>query len=302
MFIKPPYLQAGDVVAVVAPAGIIADREDIHWAIAELSRWGLTVKAGRHLFAEYSQYAGTDEQRSADVQAALDDPEIKAIFFARGGYGTVRLIDSLDFTAFEKRPKWLVGFSDLTVIHAHVHRCFQVATLHGPMPVTFRQMVKNNGLQPLKDCLFGKTYNINVSPHALNIQGETSGILTGGNLSVLMSIAGSVSDVDMADKILFMEDVGEYLYHLDRMMMFFKRSGKLSALKGLLVGSFTEMKDKTLPYGKSAEEIIYEHTAAYGYPVLFNFPAGHGDQNLPLVFGAVHHMKTDASTALLELQ
>jgi muramoyltetrapeptide carboxypeptidase len=217
----------------------------------------------------------------------LNNPDIKAIWFARGGYGTVRIIDGIDWTAFQKNPKWLIGYSDVTVIHSHVHRHFGIETLHAPMIFTLKKST-NEVVQSLEDALFGKKLQYSFPENFysdMNRNGEGKGQLVGGNLSILYSLLGSASDIDTKGKILFLEDIDEYLYHIDRMMMALKRAGKLQQLAGLIIGSMTDMKDNKVRFNKTAEEIISEAVASYNYPVLYGFPSGHIADNRALIFG-----------------
>ena len=229
---------------------------------------------------------GSDEDRAADMQRMLDDPDINAILCARGGYGTVRIIDKLDFSEFVKHPKWLCGFSDITVLHAHINQNYGVATLHSSMPLSMKNLAEDHvQYNSILVSLKGELPSYNFISHELNRKGEFEGEVVGGNLSVLYSILGSDSDVNTDGKILFLEDLDEYLYHIDRMIMNLKRNGKLSNLKGLIVGGMSDMNDNTIPFGKSAVEIIREAVKEYDYPVCFNFPAGHIEDNRALILG-----------------
>ena len=291
----PPFLQAGDTVAIVATARKISPQE-LEEPITTLKSWGLNVILGKHLYGAYHQFSGTDNERMSDLQTALDNPQVKAIIIARGGYGTVRIIDELDFTKFTASPKWIVGYSDITVLHQHINQNFGIATLHATMPINFNK--NKEATESLRMALFGETLQYNFPFHPLNRTGTCSGEIIGGNLSLISALSGSKSDIDTKDKILFIEDLDEYLYHIDRMMMNLKRSGKLKDLKGLIVGGMTEMKDNTIPFGKTAEEIIAEAVKEYDYPVCFNFPAGHIDENKAVYFGnnAELSVKTNLST------
>ncbi len=283
--ITPLYLSKDDKVGIIAPARCI-NFDDVHPSIRLFQKWGLEVELGTNIFRKCNQFAGKDENRLADLQQMLDDDSIRAVICARGGYGTVRIIDKIDFTAFMKNPKWIVGYSDITVLHSHIHMHFGIETLHAVMPINITSDDKPGDTQEtLKNALFGKirSYSYSATPLARN--GEAEGLLTGGNLSILYSLMGSASEVDTTGKILFLEDVDEYLYHIDRMMMALKRAGKLSNLKGLIVGSMERMNDNTIPYGLTANEIIAESVAEYNYPVCFDFPAGHGETNLALILG-----------------
>ena len=283
--ITPLYLSKDDKVGIIAPARCI-NFDDVHPSIRLFQKWGLEVELGTNIFRKCNQFAGKDENRLADLQQMLDDDSIRAVICARGGYGTVRIIDKIDFTAFMKNPKWIVGYSDITVLHSHIHMHFGIETLHAVMPINITSDDKPGDTQEtLKNALFGKirSYSYSATPLARN--GEAEGLLTGGNLSILYSLMGSASEVDTTGKILFLEDVDEYLYHIDRMMMALKRAGKLSNLKGLIVGSMERINDNTIPYGLTANEIIAESVAEYNYPVCFDFPAGHGETNLALILG-----------------
>lgn len=282
MSVIPPYLQKGDTIAIVATARKIS-MEELQPAIDIITNWGLKVVLGKNIFCIDNQFAGTDEERTSDMQWALNDTNIKAIICARGGYGTVRIIDKLDFTTFTKHPKWIIGYSDITVLHQNINQNFGIASLHATMPINFTK--NEEATESLRKALFGDELNYTIPAHALNRGGETSGELIGGNLSLIYALCGSKSDIDTKGKILFIEDLDEYLYHIDRMMMNLKRSGKLQHLAGLIVGGMSDMKDNTVPFGKTAEEIILDAVKEYDFPVCFDFPAGHIDRNLALVMG-----------------
>lgn len=288
--IIPTYLKKGDKIGIVATARKISEIE-LAPAIKIIEEKGLVPVLGNNLFGQFHQFSGTDAERCEDLQHMLDDERIKAIMVARGGYGTVRIIDSLDFTAFTKHPKWIIGYSDITVLHSHINKTLGIATLHATMPINFLQDAF--ATETLFNALFGEKIHYNFDAHPLNRNGIAEGEIVGGNLSLLYALCGSVSDITTDGKILFIEDLDEYLYHIDRMMMNLKRSGKLSRLKALVVGGMTDMKDNTIPYGKTAEEIIAEHVAEYDYPVCFNFPAGHIKNNYALKLGATAHLKVD---------
>ncbi len=280
----PPYLKKGDKIGIVAPARKISFSE-IEPAIKIIEEWGLEVVLGQNLFKEYYQFSGSVEERVSDFQSMLNDNSIKAIFAARGGYGTLQIIDLLDFSEFKKNPKWIIGYSDVTVLHSHIHANFNIATLHATMPINFTKNLES--ADSLKTFLFGETLTYEASAHLLNKIGKAKGVLVGGNLSLLYALNGSVSDINTERKILFIEDLDEFLYHIDRMVMSMERSGKLKNLAGLIVGGMTEMKDNMIPFGKTAEEIIFEKIEKYNFPVCFNFPAGHTDKNLAIPFGKV---------------
>jgi len=281
----PPYLKKGDRIAIVSPARKIS-REEMAPAIKLFTDWGLEVVQGEYLYASYKQFAGSDDQRRRDLQRMLDDPSIRAIVSSRGGYGTVRIIDQLDFTRFAQNPKWIVGYSDVTVLHSHIHRHFNIETLHAIMPVNLKDKCESNrSLNSLKKALFGKELSYTIPASTLNRDGSCKAQLVGGNLSILYSLTNTNSDLNTNGKILFLEDLDEYLYHIDRMMMNLRRSGKLEGLAGLVVGAMTKMHDNSIPFEKTAEEIIAEAVEDYPYPVCFNFPAGHIDDNRALILG-----------------
>lgn len=280
---KPQALKTGDKVSIISTARKIS-LEEVQPAINLLTDWGLEVVLGENLFAEDHQFAGTKAQRLADVQQALNNDEIKAIFCARGGYGTVQLIDEIDFSHFTNQPKWIVGYSDVTVLHNHINQNFEIATLHATMPINFSTNTRE-ALQSLKDALFGDVLSYQCTSHSYNRLGEVKGELVGGNLSILYSLTGTASQINTEGKILFLEDLDEYLYHIDRMMQNLKRAGMLHGLKGLLIGGMTDMNDNTVPYGHSAIDIIKNIVAEYDFPVAFGFPAGHLADNRTLIMG-----------------
>ena len=291
--IQPPYLRKGDKIAIVAPARRISF-DEVQPGIKLFQKWGLEVVLGTYIFGTENQFSGSDSQRQADFQQMLDDPSIRAIICARGGYGTVRIIDNLDFTGFCRNPKWIVGYSDITVLHAHIQKHFGIETLHSVMPVNIKEPdFTNDSIESLRKALFGEKlfYSKPITFHFKT--GLSEGILTGGNLSILYSLMGSASEVDTSGKILFLEDVDEYLYHIDRMMMSLKRAGKLSKLNGMIVGGMDRMNDNEIPFGKTASEIVAEAVAEYNYPVCYDFPAGHGEINLALILGRRIRFKVD---------
>ena len=286
--IRPPYLHPGDRVAIVATARKISPKE-IEPAVALLRSWQLDVVLPDHLFDSDNQFAGDDATRALTLQCQLDDPTVRAIFCARGGYGTVRIIDRLDFTRFCQHPKWIVGYSDITVLHSHIHRHLGIETLHATMPINIPPDTLSTpypAVETLRQALFGEPLSLSLPSHPLNRLGTAQAPLVGGNLSILYSLCGSPSDIDTDGKILFIEDLDEYLYHIDRMMMNLKRCGHLSRLAGLVVGQMSDMHDNTVPFGFTAEEIIHNAVKEYSYPVCFNYPAGHnGTDNHALILG-----------------
>lgn len=281
--IKPTFLKKYDKVAIVATARKIMPLEILP-AIQQLNRWGLKPVIGTSIGLENHQFAGTDEERAHDLQQLLDNPEIKAIWCARGGYGTARILDQLDFSEFKKSPKWIIGYSDVTAFHSHVQN-LGFASLHAQIAHNI-EAKSDATRESLKDALFGKLKNYELPTSEKFRKGEATGELVGGNLSMLYSIIGSPSAIKTDGKILFLEDLDEYLYHMDRMMLNLKRNKLFENLKGLIVGGMTDMNDNKIPFGKTAEEIIWEHVAAYDFPVIFDFPAGHVDDNRALILGS----------------
>ena len=281
--LKPPSLNKGDKIGLAATARKITFNE-ISKAVGIIKKQGFVPVYDDDLFAEDHQFAGSDQLRALKVQQMLDDPEIKAIFSVRGGYGSVRIIDLLDFTSFKAQPKWFVGYSDISVFHCHINHVLGIQSLHASMPINFSENT-DKALNDLFQVLTGKHLTYQFDANRLNRSGSTEGILCGGNLSVLYSLMGSNSFPDMEGKILFLEDLDEYLYHIDRMMVGLKRAGVLSKLKGMIIGSMSDMNDNEVPFGKTAYEIISEAVGNYDYPVCFGFPAGHVDDNRPLIMG-----------------
>jgi muramoyltetrapeptide carboxypeptidase len=275
----------GDAVGIVAPARKVQPSE-VEPAIRMLEDWGLQVVLGKNIFGENNQFSGTDQERASDFQSMIDDSNIKAILCARGGYGTIRIFEHINLRALQREPKWIVGFSDITALHGVLNSWYMMETIHGVMPFNFpKDGVGNTTTNSLKNILFGLSPDYVFPPSALNRYGEGQGLLVGGNLSIIYSSTGTDADINTSGKILFIEDIDEYLYHIDRMMMNLKRSGKLKNLAGLIVGGMTDMHDNTIPFGSSASEIIHNTVANYSYPVCFGFPAGHQDENLALIMG-----------------
>lgn len=297
--VTPPYLKPGDRVGIVAPARKVT-RDGLDAGISCLESWGLKVELGPNTLNAYNQYSGTDGQRCGDFQHMIDNQQIRAVFCARGGYGSVRIIDGLNFNEFLKHPKWIVGYSDITVFHSHIHSNYQVETLHGEMPFNYQGGKKTKmTLNSLHDTLFGNIVSYEVTGHELNTPGVCSGMLVGGNLSILYSLMGTKSGLDTSGKILFIEDVDEYLYHIDRMMMNLKRTGMLENLAGLLVGGMTEMNDNQTPFGKDAYQIIADVSVNYKYPKVFGFPAGHLEDNRALILGRTFNLDAGEHVKLI---
>jgi muramoyltetrapeptide carboxypeptidase len=280
--ITPSYLQPGDTVAIVATARKHID-DDLEKTKKLLQDWGLHIKVGSSIGLDNHQLAGTDIERANDFQEQLNNPNVKAIWCVRGGYGTVRIIDLIDFSNIKSQPKWIVGFSDVTVLHSHLN-AIGVQSIHGMMPVNIPRAT-TEAKESLYKALFGKPLQYEISGHPLNKTGKASGQIVGGNLSILYSLLGSPTAIDCSDKILFLEDLDEYLYHIDRMMMNLKRNGCLGQLKGMIIGGMTKMNDNAVPWGKNAEEIIAAITKDLNIPIAFGFPAGHLADNRALVLG-----------------
>jgi muramoyltetrapeptide carboxypeptidase len=298
----PPYLQKGDTIGIVAPAGYMP-LEKMETCIATLETWGYNVVLGQTTHSSSSNYfSAPDDERIRDLQEMLDNKEIKAILCARGGYGMSRMVDKINFKKFRKNPKWIIGYSDITVLHAHLCSNYKIASLHAPMAAAF-----NDGgfsdpyIGSLKNAIEGIPAEYECAAHEFNSPGNVKGELVGGNLSLLAHITGSRSDFETKNKILFVEDVGEYLYNIDRMFLQLKRSGKLKKLAGLIIGGFTDSKDTERPFGMTAYEIIHEHIIEYDYPVCFGFPVSHEKENYALKVGGLYKLSIEAErTALKE--
>ncbi|MEJ2883857.1 S66 peptidase family protein [Pedobacter sp. GR22-6] len=284
MIKQPAYLKKGDKIAIVCPASKLP--RDISKALEVFKSWGLEVVLGKSVGAAQHQFAGDDELRTADLQGFLDDPSVKAIVAGRGGYGCIRIVDDLDFSAFLEHPKWIVGFSDITVLLSHIYAQFGIQSIHGQMPYTFDEATPES-LASLKAALFGEQLEYDYTPSVMNRKGDMEGIVIGGNLTLLVMMHGSSSDIDYTDKVLFIEDVGERPAAIDRLMRMLKRAGKLDKLKGLIVGAFNELPEEKMPFGQSPEEVIWEVVKKYGYPVWFDFPVGHIEDNRAVVVGGL---------------
>ena len=292
----PPFLKKGDTVAIVCTARKFFP-EDAKPAIELLESWGLKVKLGKTIGLDSCQLGGTDQERAADFQSQLNDDNIKAIWCARGGYGTVRIIDQLDFTKFVNHPKWVMGFSDVTVLHSHIHT-LGVATLHTIMPFTVPK-APEEVKATLKAALFGEKLAYQIPTKSHDIQGKARGILVGGNISILYSLLGSKSSIDTRGKILFIEDLDEYLYHIDRMMYNLKRNGYFDQVKGIIVGSMTDMHDNEIPFGQNEVQIITAIAQSYNIPIVFEFPAGHQRDNRTLILGSLVDFEVNSTNVIL---
>jgi len=299
----PPYLKPGDTIAITCPSGYVP-AERIIFAQQTLEQWGYRVVLGKTIGTEYFYFSDKDDQRLLDLQTFLDDKSVKAILMGRGGYGLSRIIDDIDFSAFARHPKWICGFSDITVLHNHIHANTGIATLHSPMCGAFKEdNLDEPFLRSLKLALEGGSpidYPIPYS--AFNRPGMAEGILTGGNLAMLAHLTGSASQADTRGKILFIEDIGEYLYNIDRMLLNLKRAGLFDHIAGLVCGGFTDLQDTERPFGQSIYEIIYDKVKEYSYPVCFDFPAGHQDINFTLRLGQGHFLDTRAEFPSLTLR
>jgi muramoyltetrapeptide carboxypeptidase len=291
MIKQPPSLKKGDTIGLTCPAGYMA-KEKAQTCIVTLQKWGYKVIAGKTLGSGSTNYfSGTDEERLNELQAMLDDTNINAIFCGRGGYGVSCIIDQLDFSRFKKHPKWIIGYSDITVLHAHIYSRFKIATLHSPMASAFND--GNAGsvyIQSLRNALAGKKNRYKCAPHELNKTGKATGELVGGNLTLLAHLTGTTSTINTKHTILFIEDIGEYIYSIHRMLLQLKRSGKLNELAGLVIGGFTDIKDTERPFGGTVYEAISSLITEYNYPVCFQFPVSHSNENYALKVGGTYQL------------
>jgi len=285
--IRPPYLKQGDTIALLTPAGVLLNKKEIiAKAITTVESWGLHVKVGENMYNQNHHFAGSDQQRIHDFQVALDNPAIKAIWTARGGYGTVRILDALDYTKFKEQPKWLIGYSDITALHNQIHN-LGFETIHGMMAVNFGsepEAIKET-LSTFKKAVFGDVLSYEVPASIYNKKGTAKGQLIGGNLTLLHCMLGSETSIDTTNKILFIEEVGEYVYHVDRMLQSLKRAGYFKQLKGVIVGDISSIRKNTTPYGKTVQQVVLDNLKGLNIPVSFGMPAGHKDKNVALVLG-----------------
>lgn len=280
--LKP--LCKGDTIGIISTARKIS-KDELLPAVEKLESWGLKVKLGKNLFEEFHQFAGTDQQRTDDLQYMLDDDSIDAIVCARGGYGTVRIIDKIDFTKFISKPKWIIGYSDVTVLHSHIHN-LGIETLHAIMPINFpKDGEENLSISSLKEALFSGKLEYRFDSNSLNFNDSLSAPIIGGNLSMLYSLLGSPSDISTKGKILFFEDLDEYLYHIDRMMMNLKRNGKFDKPAAIVIGGLSDMNDNQIPFGFNAEQVVTKVLESETYPIIFGFPAGHQLDNRAIILG-----------------
>ena len=297
----PKYLHQGSTIGITCPSSYIP-LEQVQYAASVLEQRGYKIKLGDTTRIHDLYLSGNDDERLQDLQQMLDDSNIDAILMGRGGYGLSRIIDRLNFDAFRKKPKWICGFSDIVVLLNHIQAQFEIPVLHSPMCNAYKpETIGSDHLQSFFTAVSGSDLSYPITTHPCNRTGISEGILTGGNLAILAHLTGSVSEVNTDGKILFLEDVGEYLYNIDRMMLNLKRAGKLDKLAGLILGGFTDMKDTTRPFGQTIEEIIMDKVREYNYPVCFNFPAGHQQINYTLCFGVTHQLNVQATDASLTL-
>jgi len=297
----PPYLEPGDTIGLVCPAGYMPV-EKVSECIRILNtEWGFTTKIGKTIGNQFNYFSGTDEERLTDFQQMLDDPEVKAILCARGGYGFSRIIDKIDFKRFKKKPKWIIGYSDITVLHSHIYSNYYISTMHAPMAGAFNEEgYKNEFVASLQNVLTGKKIKYSTGAHEFNRKGEAAGELVGGNLAILAHLTGTNSACKTKNRILFIEDVGEYLYNVDRMLYQLKKSRKLEKISGLIVGGFSEMKDTENPFGQSIYEIIWDKVKEYDYPLCFDFPVSHTERNYALKIGVDYKFKVTKNKVTLE--
>lgn len=295
----PPYLKKGDLIGVTCSSSKM-DLQVAEYAAGVLASWGFRVHLGITVGTSFHNFSAPDELRLEELQDMMDDPEIKAIIFGRGGYGMICILDKIDFSRFRKHPKWICGYSDITALHAHLLQRQQIASIHSTMcsgitSSTFENIYVNS----LREALLGKRSRYTCPVHPMNRQGKATGRLTGGNLSLLANITGSRSQVNTKGKILVLEDIGEYRYNVDRMMYNLKRAGWLDKLAGLIVGSFTEEHETETPFGQTEYEIIRNMVKEYDYPVCYGFPVGHQEQNVALKLGVQHELKVNGKEVSL---
>lgn len=299
--IQPPYLKAGDTVAIVAPSGILKNRKDeVEHAKQLLKRWQLNVIVGEHVFSQDHHFAGTDQERCEDLQNALDNPNIKAIWCARGGYGTVRILDKLNYTKFLEQPKWIIGYSDITALHNQIHN-LGVQSLHAMMCVSLPKDESEieQTIATFKKAIFGETLSYTLEGSNYNQVGEVTAPIVGGNLTILHTMLGSKTSIDTSGKILFIEEIGEYKYHIDRMLQSLKRAGYFDHCKGVIVGDMTKLRKNTTLWGRSIEQLILDALSDYDFPIAFNMPAGHEDDNRALILGRKATLKVEKTKSTL---
>jgi muramoyltetrapeptide carboxypeptidase len=305
-FISPAFLRTGDIIGITAPAGYITS-EEIRSAVQKMESWGYQIKIGETIDKRDFTFGGTDEERARDFQHMLDDPKIKAIMCARGGYGVVRIIDKLNWEKFKAKPKWIIGFSDATVIHSHLNKNFGIASIHSKMCNSFpddwslAEPIQVETIESIQLTLSGRKMKYTVTPNPQNKSGIADGVLIGGNLKMLETLAGTRSDINTAGKILFVEDTGEYMYSVDRMFWNLKRTGKLSQLKGLIIGGFKiKVDEDSDDFGRTLQDVVLEKVKAWHYPVCFDFPVGHQKNNYALKCGVKHRLSISPDNVTLK--
>ncbi|MEY3541348.1 MAG: hypothetical protein RLZZ204_160 [Bacteroidota bacterium] len=289
---NPPFLHPGDKIAIVCPAGYMPSQKALA-CIKTLKKWGYSVVKGKTLGGNSKNYfSGTPEERLADFQHHINDPSVKAILCGRGGYGTTHLLDKIDWKQFKKNPKWIIGFSDITILHTYLQHELKITSIHGPMANAFND---DDGINrytlSLKDTFEGKPVQYNCLPHKLNRTGKSKAPIVGGNLSLLAHSIGTNAELESDGKILFIEDIGEQLYNVERMLLQLKRAGKLKKLKGLIVGGFSQKKDTERPFGKELYQIINDITLEYKYPVCYGFPISHDKENVAIAIGSIYKLE-----------
>lgn len=298
--IIPPYLQKGSTIGITCPAGAV-NSEEMQPMFAQLEAWGFNLKIGKTIGTSFNKFSATDADRLADLQSMLDDDAIEAVFFGRGGYGVVRILDQIDFTQFKQKPKWLLGYSDITAFHSHLNNQMKISSIHAHMgggykPNDFDAL----STQSIFDVITGKPIHYVIPAHAMNRVGVAKGELVGGNLALLSDLVGTDSDIHTQGKILFIEDIGEYKYNIDRMLWQLLRAGKLSQLAGLIVGGFTDTQDNPVPFGMTEYEIVWEKVKDFSFPVCFDFPVGHQARNMALKVGMQYQLAIENNQVVLE--
>jgi muramoyltetrapeptide carboxypeptidase len=295
----PPYLKSGSRIGITCPAGAVLNSE-IENMFTQLRAWEFALQIGKTIGTSYLKFSANDETRLHDLQSMLDDENLDAILFGRGGYGVVRIIDQLDFTKFLKKPKWILGYSDITCLHSHIHSQLQIATIHAHMNGGYQPQNQDAfSTQTIYDVLTGKSIQYDIPSHQMNKSGSTIGMLVGGNLALISDLIGTQTDIDTSGKILFLEDIAEYKYNIDRMMWQLLRSGKLNNLAGLIIGGFSDTQDNEIPFGMTEYEIVAEKLKSFSFPVCFDFPVGHQPRNWALKLGSTYFFSVNDSNVNL---
>lgn len=298
--IIPPYLQKGNTIGITCPAGAV-NMDEMQHMFAQLQAWGFNLKIGKTIGTSFNKFSATDEDRLADLQFMLDDDNVDAVFFGRGGYGVVRIIDQIDFTKFKQKPKWLLGYSDITAFHSHLNSQLKIASIHAHMGGGYKPSdFDANSTQSIFNVITGKPIQYEILPHEMNRVGVGEGELVGGNLALLSDLVGTKSDIQTEGKILFIEDIGEYKYNIDRMLWQLLRAGKLDHLAGLIVGGFSDTQDNPVPFGMTEYEIVWEKIKDFPYPVCFDFPVGHQAKNVALKVGMQYQLTVEKNMVVLK--